>query len=366
VFHKKESETAAPPLVRLGGVTKRYGQVTALDRVTLDIGAGEWLAVMGPSGSGKTTLLNLLAGLDRADAGEIRVGEAQLETLGESGLTRYRREVVGLVFQQFHLLPYLTALENVMVAQHYHSLADADEAAGGLERVGLGDFLSRRPGELSGGEQQRVCIARALINHPKLILADEPTGNLDEENERRVLEILGQLHRAGHTLVVVTHSPHVGALADRRIELRHGHVSHVSVPDSQNEMRYDHVLERMWFLREEGKPTLGARLRLPDVIDPEPTIRALAERGWVLREGDSLEFTSEGEDRARDLVRRHRLAECMMSGTLALDDRQLTETACRMEHILEPAVAEAICGHLQHPRSCPHGRAIPRGKCCAE
>jgi putative ABC transport system ATP-binding protein len=352
------------PIVQLRDVSKHYGAVRALDQVSLAIDAGEWLAILGPSGSGKTTLLNLLAGLDRADGGRVEVAGRDLSRLDDEARTRYRRETVGLVFQQFHLLPYLTALENVMVAQHYHSMADPIEAREALARVGLGDLVYRRPSELSGGEQQRVSIARALINHPKLLLADEPTGNLDEANERRVLEIFSELHQAGHTLVVVTHSATVGSLADRRIELHHGRISDLSLPESQIEERYDHALEQMWFLRERAEDLEAPALRIPDVVRPEPTLEELSRRGLVLWDGATLAFTEGGERRARDLVRRHRLAECMMARTLHLTDEQIEETACRMEHILDPGVTTAICNYLAHPRRCPHDKPIPLGECC--
>lgn len=147
-----------------------------------------------------------------------------MQVTGLSGreLTRFRRDVIGLVFQQFHLVPYLTALENVMLAQYFHSVADENEAREALERVGLGERLRHLPAQLSGGEQQRVCIARALINGPRLLLADEPTGNLDEHNEQLVLARFRDLHRQGHTLVVVTHDATVAALGDRTLQLSHG------------------------------------------------------------------------------------------------------------------------------------------------
>jgi putative ABC transport system ATP-binding protein len=201
--------------IAIAGVSRIYGAQRALDKLDLSIAPGEWLAVMGPSGSGKTTLLNLLGGLDRPDEGTVLVDTLDLAGLDDTARTRYRRERVGLVFQQFHLLPYLDSLENVMVAQHYHSLADPVEALEALRRVGLEHKAKARPGQLSGGEQQRVCIARALINQPALILADEPTGNLDEDNARAVLDLFSALHRAGHTIVLVTHDPDVAALADR-------------------------------------------------------------------------------------------------------------------------------------------------------
>ena len=155
---------------------------------------------MGPSGSGKTTLINILGGLDTLTSGRVVVDGVDLSTLNENALVRYRAEKIGFVFQQFHLVPYLNALENVMLAQYFHSMTDERQAAEALKRVGLADRLTHLPAQLSGGEQQRVAIARALINQPKLILADEPTGNLDEANEAIVLEIFRDLHKAGHTL----------------------------------------------------------------------------------------------------------------------------------------------------------------------
>jgi putative ABC transport system ATP-binding protein len=209
-------------LVHLEDVSKTFGGVRALDRVTLEVCSGEWIAIMGPSGSGKTTLINILGGLDRPTSGRAIVDSVNVGALGERELTRYRAEKIGFVFQNFHLVPYLSALENVMLAQYFHSVADEAEAAQSLVRVGLGDRLHHLPSQLSGGEQQRVALARALINHPKLILADEPTGNLDEANEQIVLELLRELHRAGHTILLVTHSPEIGRMADRRVELAHG------------------------------------------------------------------------------------------------------------------------------------------------
>jgi putative ABC transport system ATP-binding protein len=351
--------------VRLSEVSRIYGRQRALDRLDLAIPAGEWLAVMGPSGSGKTTLLNLLGGLDRPDEGSIRVDDLELARLDETARTRYRREKVGLVFQQFHLLPYLTTVENVMVAQHYHSMADEKEARAALEQVGLGDKLEARPGQLSGGEQQRVCIARALINRPALLLADEPTGNLDEENARTVLEIFGRLHRAGHTIVLVTHDPDVGALADRRVELHHGRLGEVRLLDTEREERCDHFLEEMWYLWEDGRPLALSSVRAPKVVDRERTAREVVERRLVVMNGgDALAFTARGAGRAHDLVRRHRLAECLFATALDAEDPHVDATACRIEHILDPQVTEHICAFLKHPIACPHGKLVPAGDCC--
>ena len=214
-------------LVQVEDISKTFGGVRALDSVTFDVRAGEWIAIMGPSGSGKTTLINILGGLDRPTSGRAVVDGVNVGILGERELTRYRAERVGFVFQNFNLVPYLSALENVMLAQYFHSVTDETEAAESLGRVGLGDRLDHLPSQLSGGEQQRVALARALINHPKLILADEPTGILDEANEQIVLEILRELHRSGHTILLVTHSSEIGRMADRRIELAHGRLMHI-------------------------------------------------------------------------------------------------------------------------------------------
>src|ERR1700686_90902 len=218
------------PLVQVENLEKRFDEVRALNRVSFDVEAGEWIAIMGPSGSGKTTLINILGGLDHPTSGRVTVDGMDIAELGERELTRYRSDKIGFVFQQFHLVSYLTAVENVMLAQYFHSITDEAEAAESLRHVGLGDRLNHVPAQLSGGEQQRVAIARALINHPKLILADEPTGNLDEANEVIILNLFRELHSAGHTILVVTHSQAIGNLADRRVELEHGRLARISVP----------------------------------------------------------------------------------------------------------------------------------------
>jgi len=350
--------------VTLAGVSRRYAALKALDGVDLEIRSGEWLAVMGPSGSGKGTLVNLLGALDRPTEGTVRVNGLDLGGLGEGARVRFRREQVGIIFQQFHLLPYLTALENVMVAQHYHSVADAGEARAALDRVGLVDRAQHLPSQLSGGEQQRVCVARALINQPPLILADEPTGNLDAANETCVLEMLQELHAEGHTLVTVTHAPRVGSLADRRVELHHGRLSDLTVPNEEIERRYDEVLVQMWALAEEGRAPEPRRLKVPDVVDNRGTLVGMAESGLVELTPDAIAFTARGRARARDLVRRRRLAEVLFTSAMHLPEPEVEQAACRMEHIIDPEVTDSICAFLGHPRRCPHGRAIPGGDCC--
>ena len=206
------------------GLTKRFGSVTPLDDVNIRVRKGEWVSIMGPSGSGKTTMLNLLSCLDTPTEGEYILDGVDTSTLSERARAVVRREKIGLVFQQFHLVPYLTALENVMLAQYYHSMVDAGEAAEALERVGLAHRIGHLPSQLSGGEQQRVCIARALINQPAIILADEPTGNLDEANEKVILDLLQRLHAEGRTIILVTHNPELAEFSDRVVRLQHGRV----------------------------------------------------------------------------------------------------------------------------------------------
>ncbi len=202
---------------------KSYGDIHALRPIDLRVAAGEWLTVMGHSGSGKSTLLNLLGGLDRPTAGEISVAGSDLSVLNENQLARFRRETIGFIFQQHHLIPYLTALENVMMAQYFHSVIDEAEARSALERVGLGHRLANRPGELSGGEQQRVCIARAIINSPQILLGDEPTGNLDHSTTGLVLELLRDLQQEERfTIVLVTHNSEVAMRGERTIHLDDG------------------------------------------------------------------------------------------------------------------------------------------------
>jgi putative ABC transport system ATP-binding protein len=211
------------PIVTADQLTRRYGAITALKPLSTAIGRGEWLTIMGHSGSGKSTLLNLLGGLDRPSEGTVRVAGQDLAVLSENGLARFRRENIGIIFQQHHLIPYLTALENVMMAQYFHSIVDEVEARFALERVGMGHRLRNRPGELSGGEQQRVCIARSIINSPALLLADEPTGNLDNSTTRLVLELLQTLRaEEGFTIVLVTHNQEVAAWSDRIMHLDDG------------------------------------------------------------------------------------------------------------------------------------------------
>ena len=209
-------------LLDIRNVSKIYGELKALDNVSLKVEQGEWVAIMGPSGSGKSTMMNIIGCMDKPSAGEVFLDGVDIAKEPSKRLTDIRRDKIGLIFQQFHMVNYLTAVENVMVAQYYHSMPDEAEALEALERVGLKERARHLPSQLSGGEQQRVCVARALINHPEIILADEPTGNLDEANENIVLALFRQLHEEGTTLIVVTHDPEVAEAAQRTVVLEHG------------------------------------------------------------------------------------------------------------------------------------------------
>ena len=212
------------PVIETVHLYKRFGTVTALDDVNIAVARGEFVAIMGSSGSGKTTLMNILSCLDTPTEGKVLLNGTDAAALDEEARRAFRARTIGLVFQQFHLLPYLTACENVMLAQYYHSVTDKAAALAALERVGLAHRSDHLPRQLSGGEQQRVCIARALINEPEILFADEPTGNLDAENEQTVLRIFAELHAQKRTIVMVTHNPDLGAKTDRIIRLQHGRI----------------------------------------------------------------------------------------------------------------------------------------------
>jgi putative ABC transport system ATP-binding protein len=209
-------------VVELKNIEKRFGDVAALEGINITVNKGEWVSIMGPSGSGKTTLLNILSLMDTPTSGEYLLEGVDTSKFDEAKQLVFRREKIGLVFQQFHLIPYLNALENVMLAQYYHSSVDEEDARAALEKVGLSHRLTHKPSQLSGGEQQRLCIARALINDPDTILADEPTGNLDEKNEKGIYELFKKLKSEGKTIIVITHNSELGELGDRIIYLHHG------------------------------------------------------------------------------------------------------------------------------------------------
>jgi putative ABC transport system ATP-binding protein len=375
------------------------GEIRALDGVTLSVRKGEWLAIMGPSGSGKSSLVNLIGCLDRQTSGEIFIGGQNLKELSGSELNRFRAEKIGFIFQQFHLIPYLTALENVMLAQYFHSMTDKQEALEALDRVGLKDRANHLPAHLSGGEQQRVCIARALINDPSIILADEPTGNLDAKNEEIVLRQLRELHQQGRTIVMVTHDPVVARLADRSVELHHGQIAHQTIFTMSDEMQFDEVLEEIWTLHENGELAEVGRMEVDGALPVSLAIDRMEQLGLVQKRKHGavdhvhkdivnrcheavhptttthsgehgefiVDFTAAGRQRAADVIRRHRLAERLFTQTLkVLNEDEIEQQACKFEHILSPEVTDKICSFLGHPETCPHGSPIPPGECCVK
>jgi len=389
-------------MIRLNHVTKLYpaqaaggGVVRALDDFSLIVDPGEWIAVMGPSGSGKSTLVNLIGCLDTPTSGQIALDGQNVAGMSANQLTRVRAEKIGFVFQQFHLIPYLTAVENVMLAQYFHSMTDEQEAVEALERVGLKERADHLPAQLSGGEQQRVCIARALINDPKIILADEPTGNLDAANEEIVLRLLRDLHKQGRTIVMVTHDPIVARLGDRRIELHHGKIAAQEVFALADEEQFDEVLEELWVLSEHGEIAEIDRMEVHGALPVSMAVEKMREMGLVetsphppvahdhkpfvnpchdalkptgVSIGDGsmiVELTERGRQRAADIIRRHRLAERLFTDSLALEsESEIEQQACKFEHILSPEATDKICTFLGHPKTCPHGAPIPEGSCC--
>ncbi|HEX9077483.1 MAG TPA: ABC transporter ATP-binding protein [Anaerolineae bacterium] len=224
-------------LIRLENVTRAYTMggrtLYALRGVSVEMGAGEFVAITGPSGSGKSTMLNLIGGIDKPDTGQVWVDDRQVSTMSENALARWRGEKIGIVFQFFQLLPTLNALENVILPMELrHPFGNhagnrghhRERAMAALERVGLAERAMQLPAELSGGEQQRVAVARALANDPPILLADEPTGNLDTDTGKRVLELLVELNRTGKTVILVTHEEALARAAKRMIRVRDGQI----------------------------------------------------------------------------------------------------------------------------------------------
>jgi putative ABC transport system ATP-binding protein len=390
-------------MIRISDVTKLYpaaesgkaAPIHALDHISLDVAPGEWLSIMGPSGSGKSTLVNLIGCLDRPTTGEIWLDGQDVAGISTGELNRIRAEKIGFIFQQFHLIPFLTAVENVMLAQYFHSMTDEEEAIEALTRVGLGDRAHHLPSQLSGGEQQRVSIARALINDPKIILADEPTGNLDAVNEEIVLRLLREFHKQGRTIVMVTHDPVVARLADRRVELHHGKIASQEVFAMADEEQFDEVLEELWVLAEHGEIAEVERMEVHGALPVSLAIEKMMAMGLVTSAphppqahnhkpfvnpchdalkpvsasmGDGtliVELTPHGHERASSIIRRHRLAERLFTDSLAMDsESEIEQQACKFEHILSPEATDKICAFLGHPRTCPHGAPIPPGECC--
>lgn len=272
-------------LLELSHVSKIYGELHAVDDLSLEVPRGQWLSIVGSSGSGKTTLMNIIGCMDTASQGSVKLDGRELSALNAAQLTEIRKNVIGLVFQQFHLIAHLTAVENVMVAQYYHSMTDEKEAMEALEKVGLADRAHHLPSQLSGGEQQRVCIARALINHPDIVLADEPTGNLDETNEQLVLDIFRRLHEQGTTLIVVTHDAYVASCAQRQILLNHGRLVGERMNDGSVARRDSDMLD---FSGHDSEPDGPGP-------EPDPDGAAQDSQDQPVQEGDSGSRTTQEE-----------------------------------------------------------------------
>ena len=267
--------------------------------------------------------------------------------------------------------------------------------ADALEKVGLKERAHHLPSQLSGGEQQRVCIARALINDPKIVLADEPTGNLDAQNEEIVLRLLRELHQQGRTIIMVTHDPVVARLADRRVELHHGKIAAQEVFSMADDEQFDEVLEELYVLEEHGEIAEVGRMEVHGALpvsiaidkmmamglvtagphpakahDHRPFVNpcheALKPDGVSVGDGSAIvELTTRGRQRAADIIRRHRLAERLFTDSLAMDsETEIEQQACKFEHILSPEATDKICSFLGHPKTCPHGALIPPGPCC--
>jgi putative ABC transport system ATP-binding protein len=224
-------------MIKLDKICKTYqvgGQViNALDRVILDIQAGEFVAIMGRSGSGKSTLLNMLGCMDRPSSGDYFLDDQEVSAMDDEALSSIRNRYMGFIFQSFHLLPRLSALDNVLLPRRYHDeglrQSDLDRALELLSRVDLGDRMHHKPNELSGGQRQRVAIARALINEPRVVLADEPTGNLDSKTSDAIMALLQELNRDGQTIIMVTHEPDIADFASRQIFMSDGKVEHEQI-----------------------------------------------------------------------------------------------------------------------------------------
>jgi putative ABC transport system ATP-binding protein len=215
-------------IIQTDNIIMDYSETTrALNGISVSIEKGQWATIMGPSGSGKTTLLNIIGCLEKPTDGNVVVEDSEVSGLKEKDLVKFRRENFGFIFQQFHLVPYLTALENVMLSQYflYGRKITEDDAKAALERVGLSHRLDHIPSHMSGGEQQRVSIARALVNNPQILLADEPTGNLDQKTGGVILDLLKSLHAEGHTILLVTHDINIGKMGERIIHLIDGKIS---------------------------------------------------------------------------------------------------------------------------------------------
>jgi len=386
--------------ISIRNVSKTYDplglNLLAIDNCSVDIAADEFCVVVGPSGCGKTTLLNAIAGFHEITQGEILLDGEPICTPTYTASPGADRIVV---FQNGALFPWSTVLNNVAYGPTVQGTASAREARKQaqtlLAELGLPDIGGRYPNELSSGMRRRVEIARALINDPRIILADEPTGNLDAKNEEIVLELLRESHQQGRTIVMVTHDPVVARLADRRIELHHGKIAAQEIFSMADEEQFDEILEELWVMEEHGERAELGRMDTHGVLPVNIAVEKMTELGLVttsphppeahqhkpfvnpchdalrpegifVRDGSAVVALSpRGRTKAGSIIRRHRLAERLFTDSLAMDsESEIEQQACKFEHILSPGATDKICAFLGHPRTCPHGAPIPPGPCC--
>ena len=288
----------------------------------------------------------------------MRIDGTDTSQLRESELAHFRSETVGFIFQQFHLVPHLNAVENVMLAQFFHSMTDEAGAMQALKSVGMDGSGNAFAGAAFGRGTAASRHREGVKNDPKIILADEPTGNLDAENQRVVFKILSDLHAAGRTIVMVTHDEKAGHLADRRVNLDHGRITETLVFSAEENQDFDEVLEHLWDRRETSE-----HMQSTDFTEMQwrRLIATMTRIGLVAVENGVEQFTPAGELRARNVIRRHRLAERLFIDVLSIrDEVEIESSACKFEHILSPDVTDRICTLLNHPAGMSmHGSPIP-------
>ena len=391
-------------MIRLLHVSKVFREgpvrVPALSDVSFTVEKGEFVVLSGGSGAGKTTLLRLLYRDELPSEGAIEVADFEVTELRRSEVPHLRRSI-GVVFQDPKLLDGRTVFDNVAFVLRVLGTPRREvrpRTLASLKAVGLSARAQAYPHQLSQGEAQRAALARALVKSPALLLADEPTGNLDAQNEEIVLHLLRQFHKQGRTIVMVTHDPAVARLADRKVELHHGHVAEQESFKFSDEEQFDEVLEEVWTLKENGvRPEVG-RMHVSGPLPVAFAVQKMTEMGLlqVLAGAQSenghkevrnrcheviypesvnvtgeqnlaIDFTPRGEQRAANIIRRHRLAERLFMETLHIENEaEVEQQACKFEHILSAQATERICTFLDHPRTCPHGSPIPEGECCVK
>ncbi len=317
----------------------KAGERTILNRLNLSIEKGEWLSIVGPSGAGKSTLLYTIAGIKKPNSGTLIVLGENLGKMTETEKAEFRRNKIGFIFQELNLVEWLNAVENVMLAQHIHSIADREEALKLLKKLDLENKEHLYPHQLSGGEKQRLAIARAIVNDPEIILADEPTANLDEISVKKVLDILSDLQKRGKTIIMVTHDYEVAAKTNRIITLKYG-----KIQNREYKVNDEEILVSLWFAKEGD--------HIPEISDYLPYAKS---KGWIHLTDDGFIFSQIGKMLASDVVKRKRLAEILTLATLNIES---PPPCCSLPPLREEETT-SIEAMLKYPKRCPHGRIIP-------